>query len=443
MKSYLRILVEFGCPLAFVLALAFSSSGCNTAQSATEPASPALPQPCALALAPNTGTTALDQEITRWQQKARSEKADQVNLSLEQLGWKYIEKARSTYDPGYFKLAEACAECLSAKTSAALPEALLLRGHALHQMHNFKAAEPIARELVKTRGLAFDHGLLGDVLMEQGKLKEAIAAYQAMMNLKPNLQAYSRAAHIRWLTGDVVGAAEMALLAAQSGSPQDHETTAWAYTRLALYEWQLGKTDKAQRALGTALELQNDYAPALLVKGRMLLAEEKFSEAVAPLKQAVALNPLPEYQWTLAEALRGAGQVDEAVKVETTLITKGAQDDPRTLSLYLATQQKSTEQALRLAQTELDSRADVFTHDAVAWALQSVGKTAEAQEAMKKALAEGTKDARMLYHAGVIAAEAGNKSAAKNYFQQAYKSRQMLLPSEREALNRQMAATQS
>jgi tetratricopeptide (TPR) repeat protein len=192
-----------------------------------------------------------------------------------------------------------------------------------------------------------------------------------------------------------------------------------------------------------ALEMQNDYAPALLVQGRMLLAAEKFNEAVAPLKQAVALNPLPEYQWTLAEALRGAGQTDEAAKVETTLITKGAQDDPRTLSLYLATHQKSTEQALRLAQMELDARADLFTHDAVAWALQAVGKTAEAQAAIKQALAEGTKDARLFYHAGVIAAQAGNKSAAKNYFQQAYAIRQMLLPSEREALQRQMAVTQS
>lgn len=440
MKSYLRILVEFVCPLAFVLALAFSSSGCNTVQSATEPA---LPKPCALALAPQTGTTALDQEITRWQQKARAEKADQVNLSLEQLGWKYIEKARATYDPGYFKLAEACAECLSAKNSAALPEALLLRGHALHQMHNFKAAEPIARELVKARGLAFDHGLLGDVLMEQGKLKEAIAAYQEMMNQKPNLQAYSRAAHVRWLTGDVTGAAEIALLAAQAGSPQDRESMAWAYTRLALYEWQLGKNEKAQQALNAALELQNDYVPALLVKGRMLLAEEKFAEAIAPLKQAAALNPLPEYQWTLAEALRHAGNNDEAVKVEAALTTKGAQDDPRTLSLYLATRNESSEKALRLAQAELEARADVFTYDALAWALRAAGKPGEAQDAMRKALAEGTKDARLLYHAGVIAAQAGNKPTAQSYFKQAYASRQTLLPSEREELKRQMAAIQS
>ena len=64
MKSCFRLLLEFACPLAFVLALAFSASGCNTVQSATAPA--ALPKPCALALAPQAGTSALDQEITRF-----------------------------------------------------------------------------------------------------------------------------------------------------------------------------------------------------------------------------------------------------------------------------------------------------------------------------------------------------------------------------------------
>jgi tetratricopeptide (TPR) repeat protein len=440
MKIYLRLLVEFVCPLVFVVALALAATGCNAANSAplTTPATTGV-KPCDLALAAPTGDTALDREIVRWQQNARSEKTDMANLSLEQLGWKYIEKARATYDPGYFKLAAACAECLSAKTSASMPEALLLRGHALHQMHDFKAAEPLARELVKARGLAFDHGLLGDVLMEQGKLKEAIAAYQEMMNQKPNLQAYSRAAHVRWLTGDVAGAAEIGRLAAQSGSPQDRESTAWAYTRLALYEWQLGKTDKAQLSLATALEFQNDYAPALLVKGRMLLAEDKFNDAIAPLRQAAQLNPLPEYQWTLAEALRSAGQTDEATKVEAELRAKGAQNDPRTLALFLATRQESAEKALRLAQTELAARADVFTHDALAWALRAAGKTAAAQDAMKQALTAGTKDARLFFHAGVIAAQAKNKAEAKRYFQQAYASRQFLLPSEREELVRQMA----
>ena len=41
--------------------------------------------------------------------------------------------------------------------------------------------------------------------MEQGKLSDAVEAYQQMMNLKPDLRAYARAAHMRWLKGDLDG----------------------------------------------------------------------------------------------------------------------------------------------------------------------------------------------------------------------------------------------
>ena len=69
---------------------------------------------------------------------------------------------------------------------------MLLRGHVLQNLHRFKEAEPLARELVARRGSPFDHGLLGDLLMEQGKLDAAIQSYQAMVDLKPDPQAYAR-----------------------------------------------------------------------------------------------------------------------------------------------------------------------------------------------------------------------------------------------------------
>lgn len=435
MKSYLRFLLELVCPLAFIFALAYSATGCRDAQSAT---TNALPQPCALALASSSGDSPLDREISHWQQKARSSNQDMLTLSLEQLGWKYIEKARVSYDPGYLKLAEACAACLQSHHSQPRAEAMLLRGHALHQMHQFKEAEPVARELIKARGLSFDYGLLGDVLMEQGKLKEATQAYQEMMNQKPNLQAYSRAAHIRWLTGDLAGAAKLAGMAASAGSLQDRESTAWAYSRWALYAWQLGQNEKAEHAIRIALEMQPDYAPALLIKGRMHLTENKVNDAVVVLQQAAKRNPLPDYQWALAEAWRAAGKPEEATQVEAALVAKGGQDDPRTLSLYLATRQEKPDVALRLAQAELQSRADVFTYDAVAWASFAVGQFTEAQSAMKQALSEGTNDPRLFYHAGVIAQQAGQKGEARRYFKLAFAGRHLLLPSEQAGLLKHM-----
>ena len=50
-----------------------------------------------------------------------------------------------------------------------------------------------------------------------------------------------------------------------------------------------------------------DYAAALLARGRIQLAQKKPVEAVETLTRAARLNPLPEYQWALADALRLAG----------------------------------------------------------------------------------------------------------------------------------------
>jgi len=282
--------------------------------------------------------------------------------------------------------------------------------------------------------------LLGDVLMEQGKLADAVEAYQEMMHQKPSPQAYSRAAHVRWLTGDLAGAIEMMQMATGAGSSRNAEAAAWAYVRLALYELQVDQRQHVADHLAAALALQPDYAPALLARGRLLLAQEKPTEAVAPLTRAAQLNPLPEYQWVLMEALRAVGRVEAAEAVETQLMQRGAVDDRRTFALYLATVGRDLETALRLAEEELNVRADVFTLDTLAWALRAAGRYQEARAFSARALAENTQDARLFYHAGVIAAAAGQHEEAARWFAKATAMQHMLLPSERAHLAKASAA---
>src|SRR4029077_1767075 len=232
-------------------------------------------------------------------------------------------------------------------------EAMLLRGHALHTMHRFKESEALARRLIEQRGLGFDYGLLGDALMEQGRLKEAVEAYQRMMNLKPDLQAYARAAHMRWLKGDLDGAIEVMQLAVSAASPLDAESAAWANTRLASYDFQAGRFKDAEQRCAVALSFQSKYAPTLLLRGKMLLAQNKSSEAVDVLQNAEKLNPLPEYQWALADALQAlGGRENEASAIEAQLRQHGAASDPRTFAIFLATRRESPDIALRLARAE-------------------------------------------------------------------------------------------
>ena len=392
---------------------------------------PIFDDPLALVLTPQTGDSRNDREISRLQQQIRTGR--NLQLALEQLGWAFVAKARESFDPGFYKLAEQCARSIEKRNSQS-QEAMLLRAYVLQNLHRFKESEILARRLVQQRGLSFDYGLLGDALMEQGKLNDAIEAYQRMMNLKPDLRAYARAAHMRWLKGDLAGAIDAMQLAVGAASPNNAESAAWVNTRLALYEFQAGRFDEAEQRCAFALSLQRNYPPALLLKGKMLLAQNRFDEAMDALQDATKLNPLPEYQWTLAEALRACGRENEASGIEMQLRQRGASGDPRTLVLFLATRRENPETALRLAKEELDSRSDVFTHDALAWSLAAAGNLTQAQSEMQRALAEGTEDARLFFHAGVIASRAGHTADAERWLHKASELSQLLLPSERNEL---------
>ena len=405
---------------------AFRHTGENSAaKDATQPAS------CRLVLAPLPVDKPIDQDIAR--QQARILNGSSSETELERLGWTFVKKARLSFDTGFYKLAEQCAACLEAH-GAKGPDTLLLRAHALQSLHHFGEAEIVARELVSMRERPFDYGVLGDILIDQGKVREGAAAYQKMVDLRPDLQSYARAAHVRWLTGDLAGAIELVKLATTASSPNDPESAAWAFTRLALYQLQRGTTKQALESSDTALSLQSDYAPAMLARGRILLAVNRLADALVELERAAKLNPLPEYQWTLADALILAGDRDQAAQIESQ-ITERSTEDPRTLSLYLATRHQDVERAVRLAQQELTNRGDVLTHDALAWALAAAGRITEAQEHIHQALSEGTANSRLYLHAGVIAALNNNYSQARRWLKEAAATQQTLLPSERAQLD--------
>jgi tetratricopeptide (TPR) repeat protein len=422
---------------AAVVMAALSAAGCAGSETAAAPAPATIVASCAAALAPGAERDDRDRAIARLQQQARSPASD---AAIERLGYAFVARARVNGDPGDYTLAEQAAACLESRRPAD-PAALLLEGHVFHQLHRFADAERIARDLVARRGSVLDYGLLGDAVMEQGRLDEAAEAYQKMIDLKPFYQSYTRAAHMRWLKGDLDGAIEAMRLAIGAASPRDPESVAWSWTRLAGYELQAGRIGEANAAAANALKFLPDYPAALLVQGRILLSTERVADAVPVLRRAARLNPLPEYQWALTDALRLQRLGTEADALEQELVTRGSAADPRTVSLYLATRRTKAPRALALAEAELRTRADIFTLDAHAWALVASGRIPEALPVITRAVSEGTQDGRLFLHAGVINAAAGRVREARHWLRKAERLRSTLLPSEIEQLDTHLIGT--
>ncbi len=91
----------------------------------------------------------------------------------------------------------------------------------------------------------------------------------------------------------------------------------------------------------------------------------------------------------------------------------------RQLALFYADHDHKPEEAYTNAVKEYAVRRDIYGADAVAWTALKANKIAEAKSAIKEALRLGTQDARILYHAGMIAAAAGERVRAREYLTQA------------------------
>jgi tetratricopeptide (TPR) repeat protein len=388
--------------------------------------------PLRLALAAHAGDEPIDHELRAAQQRVR-ERADTPRL--ERLATLFLAKARRSGDDGFHRLAESCADAMP-QDDGGRPAAALLRGHVRHALHDFAAAERIARDLVATRGMFLDHGLLGDVLLDQGRLDEARDVYQRMLDLKPCLQSYARAAQLRWVHGDLAGARELLALAATAGSQRDPESSAWVACRRATLELHAGDAAAARELATRALALVADYPAALFAAARASWALGEHDAALPQFARAAERGALPEYRWAWADALRAVGRDEAAAAAEAVLRATGEREDPRTFALWLATGGRDAAAALRLAEAELRLRQDPLTWDVVALARLHGGDLDGARTAIEQALRPGTADARVRLHAAAVALALGDRTGAADHATRARSAAMALLPGERAELDR-------
>ena len=155
---------------------------------------------------------------------------------------------------------------------------------------------------------------------------------------------------------------------------------------------------------------------------RVRRAQNRPGDAVQLLLQATTLDRDPHVLYQLAAAQQAAGQTEEA---RATLFEfKKLANDPqlatdeskRDLILMNAESAVSAPDALKLAQTEIAARQDVWSLDAYAWALYANARFQEADVAIQKAMAVGIQSAQIFDHAGHIAQKLNRGEDASRYF---------------------------
>ena len=118
--------------------------------------------------------------------------------------------------------------------------------------------------------------------------------------------------------------------------------------------------------------------------------------------------------------------IDAGLKPHTEAQMKAGHTHDRMFSTYLADHGLMLDLAQHAATHELAGRKDIYAYDNYAWvtfkwaqAKNSKPDMVEAKQAIDRALSTGVKDAKILYHAGVISLALGQKDEAKKDLQNA------------------------
>lgn len=364
-------------------------------------------------------STPADLRINTAQSKIKQSPDEPDGYNL--LASAYSQKARETGD---FSINARAEEALSRSLEVAPDnyDALKLRAKILLTYHRFADALEVARRAQTMRPRDHDvYGALTDALVELGDYEEAVKAAQTMVNLRPDTASYSRISYLRELHGDTEGAIEAMTTAVRAASPQDPENLAWCRVQLGNLLLNGGKPAEAEREFDRALQSFPDYRMALDAKARARIAAGDLESAVSIYRREQELDPnSADAALALGDLYAKQGNIEEAKRQferfeSLELKNAAAENDWHHLVYFWADHNQNLDEALALARRARETRADIHTCDALAWTLFKQGQFTEAKAAIDEATRLGTRDARILYHAGLIYNELGDRQKAAKY----------------------------
>lgn len=341
-----------------------------------------------------------------------------------QMAATYLQKMRETMDPDYLNRASKIVDSVLS-TDRVNYEALRLRSAISLERHDFPRAAANSRELIRIApDDPWNFGTLGDSLMELGEYSAAADAYQKMVQLRPDMSSYNRAAYYRFVAGDPTGAVEIMKMAIDAGS-RSPENVAWCLVDLGSMQLKVGRFEEADKTFQAALKLFPGYHPAHAGLGKVYAQAGKTAEAIDHYTQAQAAVPLPDYSAALEDLYQAAGKPDEARKQADRLAVIERMDQAagfpanRNLALAYADHARNLPHALAMIQEEMKTRRDIYEHDALAWVLYQSKQFAEAKKASDKALELNTPEPTFFYHAGMIALALGDRPASRKHLERA------------------------
>ena len=389
--------------------------------------------PTALLIPRPTGT---DRIVRKMQAHVTAHPGEAAGYS--ELGAAFFQRARETGDVEDYQLAEQALtkslDLVSTDLSATAP--LETMAEVCMGEHRFTDALSYAQKaLALGSGDLSAFAIVGDAYADMGEYAKASIAYSRLQPVTSATplearEAYAqqaRTAYLKFVSGDTEAAiTEMKTAIGEGIAAQlPSENLAWLYFELGEFRYQAGHVPTAADAYLTALTIDPGNYRALAGLGKVRASQGKYKEAITLYQSAIAVVPYPLYVAELSDIYTATGDTANAEKQYKLVEYIGLLGHinqvlhNRDLALFYADHDIKLPEALALAHKEFEVRSDIYTWDALAWALYKNGKYPEADEAMSHALRLGTRDAMLLFHAGMISAKLGRDTQAATQLNEA------------------------
>jgi tetratricopeptide (TPR) repeat protein len=358
--------------------------------------------------------------------QARTIRDPRSARDFTQLAALYLQRARETADNGDLVRAEETARHSLALRRGRNDEAVGVLASSLMGQHRFGEAHDAALELLRSDSTSIAaRGMVAEAAMELGRYDEAgrlfgmLATYQADLGTAPRL---ARWAELRGHPDEGRRLLRQALADATRRHGMPREQVAWFHLRLGDLALRSGHLGEARHELASGLAiLPGDYR-LLGALARLHAVRHEWRDATETGELAVsrALDPatlgLLSDAWAAQGDSAKAAEYDRAMALSV-LRQPGAYH--RAWSLYLLDHGREVPTVLANVRRELETRHDIYGYDLLAWALHRSGRDAEARGPMSRALALGTRDAMLYFHAGMIDRATGDTASARIRLQRA------------------------
>lgn len=350
-----------------------------------------------------------DGDVAFYERRVAADSESAADIAA--LGALYLARGRAIGAYADVERAERLARASLARRTVRNGASLQLLASAQLARHAFIDARAVAaRAVALAPGEMGPLAQLAEIELELGDYEAANRNFRSIHVGREQFTVAARVARWHEIQGRVDSARILLSRAARDAEQRDdlpRDQVAWFHARLGDLELRAGNIAAADRALRRALALAPLDPHVLGAMAHLALERGALSEAMTLGERATAITLDPSTLGTLSEAYRRMGDTLRAAQsAQAMKLAALAQPGPihRAWGLFLLDHGTpgDARRVLARIREEQRTRHDVYGDDLEAWALHRLGRHDDARIAMRRALAQGTRDVLLARHAAAI-----------------------------------------